>query len=414
MANSGPASTGRIFVSYRREETAYPAGWLFDRLSEHFGGGQIFKDVDSIELGDDFIEEINTAVGSCDVLLALIGEQWLTITDEEGRRRLDDPKDFVRLEVEAALDRKVRVIPILIDGATMPRAEELPPSLARLVRRQALDLSPSRFEFDTSRLIHVLEATLEEVQARPSTKQSSHGTRGEREPSDQDLRARGGELEAAAWRRRRSWGLAIMGALVGAFLLFIGVRIWGSGSEEAQGDGVNVPTATGDTTAAGTSGETVIASFETGSELWGPDPDVDHLNPGTTRQATDFATDGLYNLQIETVDGGWFVGNFDVDFRGKSTVSLDIRVVSGDPNVTLAVKFGDEGIWCQSDDLDWTGIDFTAQLDLATATVEDETQENLLGDACNTLPESDLAELRAVLVFLNAHGSYRVDNVRVD
>jgi hypothetical protein len=403
MANSGPAPTGRIFVSYRREETAYPAGWLFDRLSEYFGEGQIFKDVDSIELGDDWIEEINTAVGSCDVLLALIGDQWLTITDEDGRRRLDDPQDFVRLEIEAALERKVRVIPILIDGAAMPRAEELPPSLAKLVRHQALDLSPSRFEFDTSRLIRVLEATVGEVQARPPAK-----------PSDHDPRATGGELEGAAWRGRRAWGLAIMGALVGAFLLFIGVRIWGSGPEGAQGDGVNVSTATGDTTAAGTSGETVIASFETGSELWAPDPDEDYPNPGTTRQTVDFARHGLHSLQIDTVGGGWFVGNFDIDFRGKSTVSLDIRVVTGDPNVTLAVKFGDEGIWCQSDDLYWTGIDFTAQLDLATATVKDETQENLLGDACNTLPESDLAELRAVLVFLNAPGSYRVDNVRVD
>lgn len=414
MAESGPAATGRIFVSYRREETAYPAGWLFDRLSEQFGGGQIFKDVDSIELGDDFIEMISTAVGSCDVLLALIGDQWLTITDEDGRRRLDDPDDFVRLEIEAALARNVRVIPILIDGARMPSAEELPPSLAKLVRRQALDLSPSRFDFDTGRLINVLEETLADVQSRSSTKTPPR-TGGARGSPDRDPRATEGGPGAEAWRGRRAWGLAIMGALVGAFLLFIGVRIWGSGPEEAQGDGVNVPTATGDTTADGTSGETVLASFETGTQGWGPDPDqLDYPNPGSTIQASDFATHGSFSLQIDTVDGGWFVGNFDIDFRGKSTVSVDIRVVSGDPNATLAVKFGDEGIWCQSDDLHWTGSDFTAQLDLATATVENETQENSPGDGCNTVPESDLAELRAVLVFLNGQGSYRVDNVRVD
>jgi hypothetical protein len=162
MAESAVPPPGRIFISYRREETAYPAGWLFDRLADRFAR-QVFKDVDSIELGDDFVEVITRAVGSCDVLLALIGDEWLTITDEDGRRRLDDPEDFVRLEIEAALTRNVRVIPILVDGARMPRAAELPPSLAKLVRRQALELSPARFDFDTSQLLRVLDKTLAQV-----------------------------------------------------------------------------------------------------------------------------------------------------------------------------------------------------------------------------------------------------------
>jgi len=122
---------GQIFMSYRREDTAYAAGWLFDRLASHFGRGKVFKDVDSIELGDDFVEAITTAVESCDVLLAVIGDQWLTITDQAGRRRLDNPDDFVRLEIEAALTRNVRVIPVLVEGARMPHADELPASLAK-------------------------------------------------------------------------------------------------------------------------------------------------------------------------------------------------------------------------------------------------------------------------------------------
>jgi len=130
MADSTAPSSGRVFISYRREETAYPAGWLFDRLADRFGRGQIFKDVDSIQLGDDFVEVIHSAVASCDVLLALIGEQWLTITDEQGRRRLDDPNDFVRLELEAALTRNVRVIPILIAGARMPRPSASAPPVS--------------------------------------------------------------------------------------------------------------------------------------------------------------------------------------------------------------------------------------------------------------------------------------------
>jgi ABC-type amino acid transport substrate-binding protein len=167
MDQSTPATSGRIFISYRREETAYPAGWLFDRLANRFGDAQVFKDVDSIEPGDDFVEVITAAVGSCDVLLALIGGEWLTITDDHGQRRLDNPEDFVRLEIEAALTRNVRVIPILVDGARMPRTDELPGSLARLVRRQALELSPARFDFDLGRLLKALDRTLAEVQAQP-------------------------------------------------------------------------------------------------------------------------------------------------------------------------------------------------------------------------------------------------------
>lgn len=157
---AGAQPSGRIFISYRRQETSYPAGWLFDRLVDHYGDGQVFKDVDSVEPGDDFVEVIRNAVGSCEVLLALIGAQWATITDAEGRRRLDRSDDFVRLEIEVALERNIRVIPILVDGASLPSVEELPATLVKLVRRQTLELSPSRFEYDTNRLLKILNKTL--------------------------------------------------------------------------------------------------------------------------------------------------------------------------------------------------------------------------------------------------------------
>jgi peptide/nickel transport system substrate-binding protein len=153
-------------MSYRREETDFPAGWLYDRLAARFGREQIFKDVDSIELGDNFAEVITDAVASCDVLLVLIGKQWITVTNDVGGRRLDDPNDFVRLEIEAALERKVRVIPILVGDAKMPGTQQLPATLASLALRQALELSPNRFDSDTGRLLRVLEKTLEEDQAR--------------------------------------------------------------------------------------------------------------------------------------------------------------------------------------------------------------------------------------------------------
>jgi hypothetical protein len=166
MAVSTPMTPGRIFISYRRDETDFPASWLYERLVAHFGPDQVFKDVDSIELGDDFAEVIADAVGACDVLLVLIGAQWLAITDEAGRRRLENSDDFVRLEVEAALQRKVRIIPILVGTARMPHADQLPASLGKLVHRQALELDPNRFEADTRRLVRVVEKTLAEEEAR--------------------------------------------------------------------------------------------------------------------------------------------------------------------------------------------------------------------------------------------------------
>src|SRR5690349_18678150 len=100
MSTSVPTSSG-IFISYRRTDSAYPAGWLFDRLAEHFGRTQVFKDVDSLQPGDDFVEVITAAVVSCAALVAVIGERWLSAADEHGRRRLNDPDDFVRVEIEA-------------------------------------------------------------------------------------------------------------------------------------------------------------------------------------------------------------------------------------------------------------------------------------------------------------------------
>ena len=149
---------GRIFISYRRQETAWPAGRLYDVLVEHFPADQVFKDIDNIDPGDDFVDRIAAAVESCDVLLALIGPQWLTITNKRGQRRLDDPEDYVRLEIETALTRKIRVIPILVDEAEMPGTDELPETLAPLVRRNAVQISP--LTFDTKRLVSTVQKTL--------------------------------------------------------------------------------------------------------------------------------------------------------------------------------------------------------------------------------------------------------------
>lgn len=152
-SQQGREEPGGIFLSYRREETAQVAGRLADRLRERFGAERIFIDVESIGLGLDFTEELTKALNSCDLLLALIGKQWLTVLGEEGRRRLDDENDYVRIEIETALQRNIRVIPILVDGAAMPRTEQLPASLHALVRRQTRRLSHEDFVTQASHLI---------------------------------------------------------------------------------------------------------------------------------------------------------------------------------------------------------------------------------------------------------------------
>ena len=115
-----------IFISYRREDTEGQAGRLFDDLVEQFGKDSVFMDVAGIEPGRDFRRAIDEQVSSCGVLLALIGKSWLDAKDESGRRRLDDAMDFVRLETGSALKRDIPVIPVLVRGASMPRADQLP------------------------------------------------------------------------------------------------------------------------------------------------------------------------------------------------------------------------------------------------------------------------------------------------
>ena len=153
--------SANIFINYRREDSAGHAGRLFDALSDHFQG-RLFMDVDTLEPGVDFVEAIEKAVGSCEVLIVVIGREWLTIQDKAGHRRLDNPGDFVRLEVESALARRIRVIPVLVQDAPMPRVEELPESMARLARRNAIELSDARWAYDVDRLIRTIQDVLEE------------------------------------------------------------------------------------------------------------------------------------------------------------------------------------------------------------------------------------------------------------
>jgi hypothetical protein len=145
-----------IFISYRREDAVGHAGRLFDRLVEEFGRDRVVRDIDTIAAGDDFVEVVTKKIKQSDVLLAVIGPRWLTATDEEGHWRLADENDMVRREIVTALAANIRVIPVLVQAATMPKAKDLPGELAPLAQRNAVEIRDKGFDVDVAQLIQGL------------------------------------------------------------------------------------------------------------------------------------------------------------------------------------------------------------------------------------------------------------------
>lgn len=146
-----------VFISYRREDGQASAGRIYDRLLETFGHNAIFMDVDAIKYGDDFANTIDQAVSKCKVLIAVIGRNWLKLADVAGNRRIDNPQDFVRIEIRSALARNIRVIPVLVENASLPKPEELPDDLKPLLRRNAIQINHASFNSDVDRLIDTLK-----------------------------------------------------------------------------------------------------------------------------------------------------------------------------------------------------------------------------------------------------------------
>jgi TIR domain len=146
----------KIFVSYRRGDTAAHAGRLTDRLRQVFGANNVFMDVTTLEPGVDFVDAIRGAVGKCEILIVVIGRDWVTATGADGQRRLDDPDDFVRIETASALTRSIRVVPVLVERAEMPSAQDLPEALKPLVRRNAFELRDARWDADVEALLNSL------------------------------------------------------------------------------------------------------------------------------------------------------------------------------------------------------------------------------------------------------------------
>lgn len=169
---------GTIFINYRKDDSSWNALALYNELQKYFSKEQIFKDFNTILPGDDFVVSIDNALRKCDVLLVIIGKSWLGMKDVEGRSRLDDPDDFVRLEIATALSRNIQVIPVLFDDTPMPRNEDLPENIRHLTRRQFVEIDSKRFEDDIRKLAEAIKKVLPDgvIRVTPDVRQPVYPT----------------------------------------------------------------------------------------------------------------------------------------------------------------------------------------------------------------------------------------------
>ena len=234
----------QIFISYRRDDAAYVTGHINDLLRKEFGDDAVFTDVDNIALGVDFRAVLDEIISQCQVLLAVIGSEWLTIRNQEGELRLQDPGDFVRIEIESALQRNIPVIPLLVAGAKMPAPEELPESLQALAFRNGIPIRPAPdFSVDMARLIRNLRRHMQVPSEAPKgsapASSSDRPSRDSEAPKfsvlvdDEDRARHQAELGIGKSRAKR-WGLglvAVVAAAAGAAWYYADRIPWIAGPE---------------------------------------------------------------------------------------------------------------------------------------------------------------------------------------
>jgi TIR domain len=165
---------GGMFINYRRSDSQYAAGRLADSLVRAFGDIRVFRDLRDMPAGHDFSEVLEQSLSECNTMLVLIGENWLTARDDSGHFRITNEHDWVRREIESALGRNIRVIPVLIDLARLPPAHSLPATLAPLARRQAVRLTDEHWDRDVETLIQSLRKDLKLPEQHDSTLAAAH------------------------------------------------------------------------------------------------------------------------------------------------------------------------------------------------------------------------------------------------
>jgi FHA domain-containing protein/TIR domain-containing protein len=203
-----------MFVSYRRDDTAGYATLLRERLASRFGSHRVFHDTSSLAPGTNYVNRIESAIASCAVVIVLIGKGWAG-EYEDGRRRIDNPGDVLRIEVVSALELGVRIIPVLVQGAELPKAEELPAPLRPLTVRQTLRIDDAAVEVGVDQLITAVSRALGED---PGTARHSVGNSVEREPSTTHTHVTQPRI-SGAW-----WLLPVLFGILGGLIAWAGVR----------------------------------------------------------------------------------------------------------------------------------------------------------------------------------------------
>jgi hypothetical protein len=201
----------RIFVNYRRDDSSGYANSIYQSLVVRFGADQVFMDVDTIAPGENFDQRIDQTLSTCDIVVAVIGREWLTASDGRGPR-LASPDDYVRLELERAIARNIPLVPTLVHGATLPQAEELPQPLRPLVKRHAIELRNASWNADVGRMVEAFEELASQIRDSSAT------------PDVGDLLAKALDHVQRVPRRARTIFLILLAALVIA-LLGIGFTI---------------------------------------------------------------------------------------------------------------------------------------------------------------------------------------------
>ncbi|AOF81360.1 TIR domain protein [Methyloversatilis sp. RAC08] len=217
----------RLFISYRRKDSSGYAQTLHEDLLQAFPGMEVFRDLESIAAGEDFVDAIERELDRCNVVLVLVGPHWLSMTDAQGKRRLDNPNDPVRMEIARALTRRgVRVIPVLVGGAVMPDAAELPEELSALGRRNAHEMTDKRWQYDFGELCGVLEKLPGMPMRSTASDSTTHSSSNKNAAGDDDLplpesfKKPVGRVIGAA--RKLVWGVGIFFTFIIVVAIFVG------------------------------------------------------------------------------------------------------------------------------------------------------------------------------------------------
>jgi len=246
---SGPETSFHVFISYRRSDSGPYARNVYDALTQHFGEGSVFFDIDSIAPGRDFVDVLDETLTRADVLLVVMGPAWADVTDDGNDRRIDDPHDYVRLEVETALrSDHVRVIPVLVGGAKMPPANMLPESLASVTRRNAASLVDEHWRSTMDELVAVLERIRDEpTGAVPHASTPSAGAASAQPERSTEPSARVAHASADGTKPKKRPTRAIIGGIA-ALVVVAGGLAAVAISNGSSGPNSNSLTTTGETT----------------------------------------------------------------------------------------------------------------------------------------------------------------------